>query len=112
MAVRCDQYNQVCVLTIDGDLVADNVQQCRRIVDGQIEQHRIADFVLDLEKCPFIDSDGLEMLLWIKQRSEELFGQFKLVHAEEDCRKILEITRLAHRFESHNDLAAALKMMR
>ena|ERR1041384_8070470 len=112
MGIRCDQYNRVCVLTVDGDLVADNIQQCRRIVEEQIEQHQIGDFVLDLERCPFIDSDGLEMLVWLKQRSEELFGQFKLAHADENCRKILEMTRLAQRFESHDDLAAALKMMR
>ena len=48
----------------------------------------------------------------MKRRSEDLFGQIKLAHVDENCQKILEITRLAHRFETHADLPGALKTMR
>jgi hypothetical protein len=34
------------------------------------------------------------------------------VNLDENCKKILEITRLEHRFESHPDLPSALKTMR
>ena len=50
----------------------------RRPPTSTIEQQQVVDFVLDLEKCPFIDSEGLETLLWLKRRCEELFGQVKL----------------------------------
>jgi hypothetical protein len=36
----------------------------------------------------------------------------KLAAADANCQKILEITRLAHRFECHADVSAALKTMR
>ena len=48
----------------------------------------------------------------MKRRCEDLFGQIKLANLDENCRKILEITRLEHRFECHGDLATALKTMR
>jgi anti-anti-sigma factor len=67
---------------------------------------------MDLEAVSFIDSEGLETLLWIKRRCEDLFGQVKLINVDENCRKILQITRLEHRYETHPDLAAALKTMR
>jgi hypothetical protein len=52
------------------------------------------------------------MLLWMKRKCEDLFGQFKLSHLDENMRKILEMTRLEHRFECHTDLTSALKTMR
>ena len=34
-----------------------------------------------------------------------------LAGLDENCRKILELTRLDHRFECHHQLASALKAM-
>jgi anti-anti-sigma factor len=112
MPIRCDEYNQVCVISVEGDLSADQSEALRKAVERQTEGGRIADFVVDLEHCGFIDSEGLESLLWLKRLSEETFGQVKLTALSEDCRKILEITRLEPRFECSPDLTAALKTMR
>ena len=112
MAIKCDEYNGVCVLTVDGDLSGDANTVIRRHAEDRIRQKQIVDFVVDLDKAGFVDSAGLETLLWLKRRSEDLFGQVKLVNMKENCHKILEITRLEHRFECHPDLAGALKTMR
>ena len=111
MAIKCEDYNNVCVMALDGDLAGDAVAVVRKLADERIDQKQIVDFVLDFEKAGFFDSEGLETLLWLKRRSEELFGQMKLVHLDENCMKILEITRLEHRFECHPDLPSALKTM-
>ena len=112
MPVKCDEYNQVCVIAVGGDLVGENAAAARKAVEEHIDGRQIVDFVVDLEKAGFVDSDGLETLLWIKHKCEDLFGQVKLVNLDENCRKILEVTRLEHRFECHADLPAALKTMR
>jgi len=88
------------------------VDALRKAAEEAIEQKRLTSFVVDLEKCTFVDSEGLAALLWLKRRSEDLFGQLKLVHPDESVRKILEITRLEHRFECHDEMPAALRMMR
>ena len=111
MAVKSEDYSNVCVINLDGDVTADASQAIRASVEERVEQRRIVDFVIDLEKVDFIDSEGLETLLWLKRRSEDLFGQIKLINLDDNCRKILEITRLEHRFECHADLAGALKTM-
>jgi len=59
----------------------------------------------------FADSDGLETLLWLKRRCEDRLGQLKLANLDENCAKILEMTRLQHRLECPPDLASALKTM-
>jgi anti-anti-sigma factor len=112
MPVRCEEYNQVCVLSVDGDLTSENASALRTASEERINNRQVVDFIVDLEKSGFIDSEGLETLLWLKRRSDDLFGQAKLVGLDDNCRKILEITRLEHRFECHKDVPAALKMMR
>jgi anti-anti-sigma factor len=111
--LKCEDYNNVCVIALDADLTAGGATETlRRAAEERIDQRQIVDFVLDFEKASFFDSEGLETLLWLKRRSEDLFGQLKLVNLDENCKKILEITRLEHRFECHPDLPSALKTMR
>ena len=86
MAVRCEEYNQVCVLSVDGDLTAENAGHLRTNSEERITNRQVVDFIVDLEKCGFIDSEGLETLLWLKRRSDDLFGQAKLVGLDENCR--------------------------
>jgi len=112
MPHKCEDYNNVCVLSLDGDLAGESNEIVRKLADERIDQRQIVDFVIDFEKAGFFDSEGLETLLWLKRRCEDLFGQLKLVNLDENCKKILEITRLEHRFEAHPDLPAALKTMR
>jgi anti-sigma B factor antagonist len=112
MSLKCEDYNQVCVASIEGDLSADASPLLRQTAEERIDRRQVVDFVVDLEKCPFIDSEGLEALLWIKRRAEDLFGQMKLCGLDDNCKKILEITRLAQRFECHDTLESALKTMR
>jgi anti-anti-sigma factor len=109
MPVKCEEYNKVAVMMLTGDLSGEAPAELRKAVEEQIDQNHLVEFVVDFEKAGFIDSEGLEMLLWLKRRSEELFGQVKLVGLDENCRKILEVTRLEHRFECHPDLTAALR---
>lgn len=112
MPLKCEDYNNVCVIAVDGDLAGEANESMRKLAEERIDNRQIVDFVVDFEKSPFFDSEGLETLLWLKRRSEDLFGQLKLVNLDENCKKILEITRLEHRFECHADLPSALKTMR
>src|SRR5436190_22036605 len=110
--MKCEEYNNICVLTPTGELSGPEAAAARTTVNELIDKKHLIDFVFDLEKTTFIDSEGLETLLWVKQKAENLFGQLKLANLDENCKKILEITRLEHRFECHTDLTGALKTMR
>lgn len=112
MSIKCDEYNQVCVMEVQGDFLADSAALAKKALDDNIEQRHIIDFIVDFQKSSFVDSDGLEALLWMKRRCEDLFGRIKLVNLDENCKKILEITRLEHRLECQDDLPTALKTMR
>ena len=111
MAIKTEDYGNVCVIALNGDFAGEVTKEVKETAEQRIDQRRQVDFVIDFEKVGFVDSEGLETLLWLKRRCEDLFGQIKLVHLDDNCRKILEITRLEHRFECHADLAGALKTM-
>lgn len=112
MPFHTQDYEKVCVLIPPGDLAGDESATLREAVTAGIEGRQIIDFIVDLQNAAFIDSQGLESLLWIKRRTDDLFGQVKLINVDPNVRKILEITRLGPRFETHHDLATALKLMR
>ena len=112
MAVKYDEFNGVCVMSVDGPLTGETSAALRRLVEERAVPEQISQFVVDLEKAPYIDSDGLGALLLLKQRSESQRGRVKLAGAAALCQRALEVTRLAHRFECYADLAAALKTMR
>lgn len=112
MAIKCEDYNSICVLTLAGDLSGETTKELSRLTEEQIEQKQVAAFAIDFEKAGFVDSEGLEALLALRQRCEELFGQLRLASLDDNVKKILQITRLEHLFDCHPDLPAALKTMR
>jgi anti-anti-sigma factor len=112
MPVKCDEYNETCVITVTGDLVGEDVQTVSKHAEKTFDERRVVDFVIDLEKSGFIDGEGLETLLWLHRTCESHHGQVKLAALDDNVRKILEITRLSHRFETHPDVTAALRSMR
>jgi anti-anti-sigma factor len=112
MGVKVEEYDKVCVIEVDGDFTGENALLASTAVGDKSDGKKIVDFVVDMGKCTFVDSEGLETLLSMKRRSEDMFGQIKLARLDENCRSILQITRLEHRFELHDDLAGALKNMR
>lgn len=112
MGVKVDEYDQICVVEIDGDFSGENARLTSAAMENQTQQRKVVNFVIDLAKCAFIDSEGLETLLAIKRRCEDMFGQIKLARLDDNCRQILQLTRLEHRFEMHGELVDALKMMR
>jgi anti-anti-sigma factor len=109
--MKVEEFNNVCLLSAAGDLAGQEAEQIGRAVEERIRSHRFVHFVVDLAGVDCIDSSGLEMLLAARQRCEERSGQLKLVGLGENCRQILRLTRLEHRFETHTDMNAALRTL-
>ena len=109
MPVKCEEYGQVCVIAAQGEFTAPEGEQVQKLVEQRMKDRRWSRFVIDFENARFISSEGLEALLAVRRRCEERQAQVCLAALDENCRKILRITRLDHRFESYPDLAGALK---
>jgi len=111
MKLKYEDHNKISIVFIDGDMTTDDVDSFRRTVTERIHKGT-RDFVLQVQGMTFIDSAGLESLLWLQEAVAEHLGQIRLVAPEENIRKILEITRLQHQFDTHNEVTDAIRSLR
>ncbi len=111
MKFSYEDHGSTSVLTVSGELMADQADSFRRACQDRFEAG-IRDVVLDLEHMTMIDSVGLELLLWLVDELSERRGQLRLVNPDEAITKILEITRLERRFNTHESIESAAKSLR
>ncbi|MCK4659093.1 MAG: STAS domain-containing protein [Phycisphaerae bacterium] len=108
MSITADENNNVCVLTIDGELIDATVQKFRELAEQALAEDR-RDFIVDFGEATRIDSAGLEALTWLKRECDERLGLMKVCNLPEMMKKILEITRLQHHFQQEEFLEEALE---
>ena len=110
MKLTCEDHDRVSVMHVGGDVTADEIGEFRKLAQDRMK-HGIRDFVLDLRDVSFIDSQGLETLLWLQEAAGENLGQVRLVALTDNVNKIFEITRLAPCFECLADVPEALESL-
>ena len=111
MNIRCDDYDHVSVLSVSGEFNAEATDAFRAQVETRLEK-KVRFFVVDLQQTTFMDSKGLETLVWVQEQCDERLGTVRLCNPDETCKKILQVTRLDSRFDMFADVAEAVKTMR
>jgi len=108
MRIRKQDYNDVTVVELQGELDGDFTEMFQNTVTGIISTKKTG-IVLDMSKVGFIDSEGLERLLWARDYCSENNCQLRMAGLDENCLKILEVTRLENKFDHYTELAEAVK---
>lgn len=108
MKLKIQDYSDVTVVELQGDLDGDVVELFRDAISGIVAKHKLG-VVLDMSGVGFIDSQGLEQLLWARDYCNENTRELRLAGLDENCLRILEITRLANEFDHYAELAEAVK---
>ncbi|MFW5653147.1 MAG: STAS domain-containing protein [Planctomycetota bacterium] len=111
MKIRHDDHERTSIVTIAGEFSSDHVDQFRRVVTERTADG-VRDIVFVLEEMSFIDSAGLESLLWAQDHVAESLGQVRLVQPTENVAEILHLTRLAQQFDCHQDITTAVRSLR
>lgn len=102
MSIERTVAGDVTVLRLDGDLLGLNAEELKAVARESLKEGR-RDFIVDLSDANVCDSAGLEALTWLQRQCEERLALIKLTGLNDTVRKILEITRLSHRFEDPFD---------
>ena len=108
MAINVTHYGEVSVLAVAEDLTGENVEEFA-VKSKKLADESRHDVVVDLTEAEGIDSKGLESLLELQAQCESGLGHIRLCGLNPTCVKILEITRLARRFEMYPDLDTAVR---
>jgi anti-anti-sigma factor len=108
MKVNTQDYNEVTVVALQGELDDDSKELLKNAVTETVSK-RHSGIVMDMSDVGFIDSRGLEQLLWSRDYCNENRCEFRLAGLDENCMKIMEITRLDKEFDHYTELAEAVK---
>ena len=108
MKIRTQDYNDVTVVELQGDLDSDSAELFQNAITDIIAKRK-AGIVLDMSAVGFIDSQGLEQLLWARDYCNENKRELRLAGLDENCVKILEVTRLENEFDRYAELSQAVK---
>jgi len=108
MRIQTQDYNEVTVIELQGDLESDFCELLKKTVSDIISrgQNGIA---LDMNGIGFIDSEGLELLLWASDYCRDNKCELRLAGLDENCETILKITRIADEFDCYAGLSDAIK---
>ncbi len=108
MRIKTQDYNDVTVIELQGELDGEVSTPLRNTMTDIVAAGK-AGVVLHGSGVGFIDSEGLELLLWIKEYCAENHCQLRIAGLDENCAKILEVTRLEREFDLYSELAEAVK---
>jgi anti-sigma B factor antagonist len=108
MRISTQNYSTVTVIDLQGEVDGDLADALKNTVSEIVSQRRTG-IILDMSDVSFIDSQGLELLLWVRDYCRRNKIQLRLAALDENNEKILEITRLDNEFDRHTELAEAVK---
>ena len=111
MKLSYEDHDKITVLTVSGELTLDQADPFRRSIQDRLEAG-IRHIVLNMEHLTYVDSAGLEALLWAVDEASSRGGHLRLVALDATVRTILHVTRLERRFNVHDTIESAAKSLR
>jgi anti-anti-sigma factor len=111
--MKADIYNGAHVLTAESDLIGAEAAALRAAAarfDAATDSSPTG-WVVDLDRCRYMTSEGLEALLTLLRQCESQGRPLKLAGVGANCKEILHVTRLDRRFECCDNVASALKTL-
>lgn len=108
--MKIDQQivDEICQLTLDGNLDSFSVAALKERMDGQFESG-IHSFIIDLVSVEFMDSAGLGQLVSALKVSSSHGGDVILVGANKAVKDLLRMTRLDTIFRCVESIEEAKK---
>lgn len=108
MKIKVQDYNDVTVVELQGELDNDAAEIFEKYIADIIAQDK-TNIVIDMSGVAFIDSQGLEVLLWVRDYCSRNRRELRIAGLDENCARILEITRLDSEFDLYSELTEAVK---
>lgn len=108
MKIESQKYNDVIVFQLQGDFTAETLKTLENETSNAFVA-KVSGIVLDMSKVVFMDSQALEYLVELSEKCREHTRQLKISGLDENCNKILELTRLLPQFDTYVELSEAVK---
>ena len=107
MKMHWEEHRSGTVLSIAGELLADDTDVMRRRCDERMQPG--LRLVVDIRELERIDSAGLECVLWLHESVQRVGGQLRVVRAEGQPTAALTVTRIDRKLSLHHSLESAAR---
>jgi len=107
--VSTRMVNGVVIVDLFGQLrLGEGTSKLRQVVQELLGEG-YKKIVLNMENVLHVDSSGIGELMGCYSSVKSQGGELKLLQLHKNVRNLLEVTRLYSIFETHEDLASAVK---
>jgi anti-sigma B factor antagonist len=110
MKIEFKQDGDVGILEIIGRLDAYNAPELKIAYDHASKY--VANFILDLAECDFVDSTGLGTIVACLKSASQGGGDIRIARLQDKPRMVFDITRAHKIFDIYDDLDAAVLSFR
>lgn len=108
MEIQEQRHGAVTVIKPNGPLCQADAEQFKAHARDVLGRS-LGRFIVDASAVPYVDSSGLETLLWVTDEVAASGRSLRLCGAGETLREVLELTGLADRFEHYVDVNTAVR---
>jgi len=98
MSFAIHKEGDVCVVSVEGQLIVGNRQELKQKVLDEIERGD-RKFLVDFSQTGYIDSSGLGVLVSLSKKIREHGGELRLTNLNEDLKTLFELTKLDTLFQ-------------
>src|SRR4051812_18642825 len=103
MRIEEQSHGAVVILKPAGPLTGDACAELKTHI-ANVHQRTLGRFVIDATGVPFVDSDGLEVLLEATEQLIKSGRILKMCCANDTIRDSLDLTGIMSSFEHYDDL--------
>lgn len=107
MEIRNNKYNDVDVLTIEGILNAENVNQLREF-NEKLLQNKSPLVVLDFERLEQIDSSGIGAVISLLKKMRSQNGDVRIIKLRGAVKQLFELLRIDRGINIYESLDDAI----
>jgi anti-sigma B factor antagonist len=108
MNLTCESHLAATVVSLSGELTADNCDTFQRYVRETLDNSK-TNIILDCGNLEHIDSLGLESFLWLSDELNRNGNKLKFAAVSESVQTVFKLTRLERVFSTHKTVEAAAR---
>jgi anti-sigma B factor antagonist len=109
LSISTRLVDDVAIIDMFGRLQLGEATSKLRDAINELLKNDYKKILLNMENVLHIDSSGIGELMGCFTSVKSHGGELKLLHLNKNVRNLLQVTRLYNIFDTHDDLAAAVK---
>ncbi len=110
MELKVDKKSGVTVIEIIGDLDGTSAETAQKEISENITPG--CSLIFNMEKCTFISSAGLRVLLVSAKHIKRENGKGALAGLSGDIKDVMEMTGFDHIFNNYDNISKAIEAVR